>query len=182
MANGKTPGIYNDWHSAEKQIKGWKKPKFKSFLSKAEAEAFLAANRSLASRKQQDDGLGESSDANHGNGALLSTKKRRKTSEPPLKGDGFQQTEPGMGPLPADAEDGFDSDIHLNSTSGKIEYKNLEGKKSTKLKASLDLEGGVIRIYTDGSALGNGRAGAVGGVGVWFGPDDARFTSRAICH
>jgi ribonuclease HI len=37
-------------------------------------------------------------------------------------------------------------------------------------------------IYTDGSSLGNGRAGAVGGVGVYFGESDPRFVwLRMLC-
>ena len=31
-----------------------------------------------------------------------------------------------------------------------------------------------IRIYTDGSALGNGKAVAAAGIGVYFGPSDPR--------
>ena len=33
---------------------------------------------------------------------------------------------------------------------------------------------GVLKIYTDGSALSNGKAGSKAGVGVWFGDQDAR--------
>lgn len=32
----------------------------------------------------------------------------------------------------------------------------------------------VLRIYTDGSARGNGSTSARGGIGVWFGDDDSR--------
>ena len=35
----------------------------------------------------------------------------------------------------------------------------------------------VLRIWTDGSALSNGTAGSNAGVGVWFGTDDARYSS-----
>lgn len=31
-----------------------------------------------------------------------------------------------------------------------------------------------IKIYTDGSSLGNGKTGAAAGLGVWFGPGDKR--------
>ena len=33
-------------------------------------------------------------------------------------------------------------------------------------------------VYTDGSSRGNGKAGAVAGVGVYFGPNDPRFVYR----
>ncbi|KAK5143037.1 hypothetical protein LTR04_002031 [Oleoguttula sp. CCFEE 6159] len=38
----------------------------------------------------------------------------------------------------------------------------------------------MLRIYTDGSSLGNGQRGAVAGVGVYFGPKDSRNVSEAL--
>ncbi|KAI0137315.1 ribonuclease H-like domain-containing protein [Xylariales sp. AK1849] len=38
----------------------------------------------------------------------------------------------------------------------------------------------VLPIYTDGSSMGNGKAGAVAGVGVWFGKDDQRNVSEPL--
>jgi ribonuclease HI len=38
-------------------------------------------------------------------------------------------------------------------------------------------EPGVARIYTDGSCVGNGKAGCFAGIGVFFGPDDPRNVS-----
>ncbi|KAK4665234.1 hypothetical protein QC763_400220 [Podospora pseudopauciseta] len=35
-------------------------------------------------------------------------------------------------------------------------------------------------VYTDGAAPGNGKAGACGGVGVWFGADDPRNVSERL--
>lgn len=35
-------------------------------------------------------------------------------------------------------------------------------------------EAAPLRIYTDGSSLGNGKLGAVAGVGVFFGNNDPR--------
>lgn len=34
---------------------------------------------------------------------------------------------------------------------------------------------GTIRVWTDGSSLGNGKKGALAGVGVFFGVDDERY-------
>lgn len=45
-----------------------------------------------------------------------------------------------------------------------------------KRKAAAGAAGGKepLKIFTDGSSLGNGQNGAVAGVGVWFGKDDPR--------
>jgi ribonuclease HI len=37
-----------------------------------------------------------------------------------------------------------------------------------------------IQVYTDGACVGNGTAGARGGIGVWFGPDSPHNVSRPI--
>ena len=41
VAVGRSSGIYTDWATAEKQVKGFAGAKFKSFPTKAEAEAWL---------------------------------------------------------------------------------------------------------------------------------------------
>jgi len=41
VAIGRSAGIYTDWATAEKQVKGFAAAKFKSFPTKAEAEAWL---------------------------------------------------------------------------------------------------------------------------------------------
>ena len=41
VAVGRSPGIYRDWATAEKQVKGFAAAKFKSFPTRTEAEAWL---------------------------------------------------------------------------------------------------------------------------------------------
>ncbi|KAI0472315.1 hypothetical protein F4859DRAFT_100595 [Xylaria cf. heliscus] len=60
-------------------------------------------------------------------------------------------------------------------------------KKAKKTKTSgepgadfVEDEPGVLRIFTDGSSLANGRAGATAGVGVFFGEGDERPSSRVV--
>lgn len=82
--------------------------------------------------------------------------------------------EPGTGPLPEGAEDGFDPRIVLNPETGNVEWKTDEQMSGTKKVATSDSKGGMLKIYTDGSSLGNGKKGSVAGVGVFFGPLDKR--------
>lgn len=41
VAKGRTPGVYNTWDQAKKQVDGFKYPKFRKFDSREEAEAFV---------------------------------------------------------------------------------------------------------------------------------------------
>lgn len=75
-------------------------------------------------------------------------------------------------PLPPDAEDGFDPNVLLDPSTGKIVYKAPDQKLATKSKPTAPP--GMLRIYTDGSSLGNGSKIAQAGVGVYFGPGDTR--------
>jgi ribonuclease HI len=83
--------------------------------------------------------------------------------------------EPGEGPLPPGAEDGFDPNVILDPKTGKVVYKTPEQKIATKTQQKGPP--GMLRIYTDGSSLRNGRVQAMAGVGVYFGPGDSRFVS-----
>ena len=83
--------------------------------------------------------------------------------------------EPGTGLFPPGSEDGFDPNIILDeSVPGKIRYKTQEERQATKPQVASEAETGTLRIHTDGSSLGNGKAGAFAGVGVYFGPSDKR--------
>lgn len=179
--------MYTDWPSAQKQITGWKQPKHKSFATRAEAERFVAEGKSQTTSERTpsaftDDVESEMSVEDGRNGCKVGdtspSSKRLKVSPEVViltNGGGLpNDIEPGTGPLPPDAEDGFDRTVFLNPKTGKIERKKDRQLNATKLVAT-DSKG-WLEIYTDGSSLGNGRAGAVSGVGVYFGQNDPRYS------
>jgi ribonuclease HI len=81
--------------------------------------------------------------------------------------------EPGMGPLPEGAEDGFDRTLKMDFETGAIRHKTAAELGATKTQPTGEFTGQIV-VYTDGSSLGNGQTGAVAGVGVYFGPNDKR--------
>ncbi|KAI9792965.1 MAG: hypothetical protein M1816_001287 [Peltula sp. TS41687] len=209
VRNGRVPGIYTDWPSAQKQIKGWTKPKHRSFTTRAEAEKFMKEDQSsgLTNENEQakttakaepdssyaddDSSLqpldGAAAYAQDPNG---SPKKKTKTSNktsndnavaPPLHAaEEDELYDPGTGPLPPSAEDGFDHRIILNPATGEVEVKS-EAQMQKQIFQPQGLESGsVLRIFTDGSSLGNGYGGATAGVGVYFGPNDVRNISEPL--
>lgn len=61
-----------------------------------------------------------------------------------------------------------------------LEVEDGPSAKKLKVESKSDVkhEGGrPEKVYTDGSSLGNGKAGSSAGVGVYFGPNDPRFVS-----
>lgn len=177
MQVGKVPGVYLDWTSAQEQIQGVKGPKYKKFSTRAEAEAFVAQGRN------KNRSLGE---------ANLPLEKKRKLdminrSAPGLvtgstyiaKDANGNILEPGTGPLPPGAEDGFDPNVRLNA-AGQVVHKTEAEKEKTKIITKERDPPGTLIIYTDGSSLGNGQASARAGVGVFFGPGDPRYASAYL--
>lgn len=200
IRNGRVPGVYTDWPAAQRQIIGWKGPKHKSFPTTAEAIAFVKAgpgNQNLDIQVNPPEGLAvavagtqdaasDPQEAEHR--AAPAAKKQKKTATPapaePVveNGNGAPEEPPeaGTGPLPPDAEDGFDRRIILNAETGKVEYKTAEQLNAKKKMAKGDSQNSMLRIYTDGSSLGNGKNGAIAGVGVFFGPGDKRYAHPSI--
>ncbi len=173
MQRGKRPGVYTDWPSAQAQISGFRHPRHKKFSTRAEAEAFATAD------KQKDPSFDTTQ--------TLSPEEeiRRlivRNSAPGLVANGTYQPkdkdgnlyELGTGPLPPGAEDGFDPNIKL-APDGTIVQKTMEEKTKTKLMVREKDPPGMLRIYTDGSSLRNGQAGARAGIGVFFGPQDPKY-------
>lgn len=165
VRGGRQPGVYTDWAIVQDLIQGWKGIKHKSFATRAEAEAFVKGEA-----QSQIDGADEGK-----------KKKARKSALDHVPGTIVDETiEPGTGPMPSVAQDGFDPNIKLNPETGKLEYKSAAERGRSKMQAKGLAEGSVLKIYTDGSSLGNGAKGATAGVGVYFGPRDPRYVSRFL--
>ncbi|KAJ1712215.1 ribonuclease H [Aspergillus flavus] len=167
IQRGRVPGVYTDWAKAQEQIKGFARPRYKKFSTKEEAEAFVKLGQANGASF-----AGNTSEIQKLPGApgILSDVPKDEQGSP---------IEPGDGPLPPGAEDGFDPNVLLDPKSGKVVYKTKEQKSVTKTKATGPP--GMLRIYTDGSSLKNGRALASAGVGVYFGPgDNSRNVSEPL--
>lgn len=154
------PGVYTDWAKAQEQIHCFSKPRYKKFATREEAVEFVKIDRDAGSTFAAD------------------TSQPQKLAGAPGMTDEIPKDEHGLpyeaadGPLAPDAEDGFDPNVLLDPATGKAVYKTPEQKTATKTKA-IGLPG-MLRIYTDGSSLENGRRAATAGVGVYFGPGDSR--------
>ncbi|KAF2471448.1 ribonuclease H-like protein [Lindgomyces ingoldianus] len=188
VQSGRVPGVYTDWPSAQAQIVGWKGVKHKSFATRAEAEAFVAARKGLtysdlsATPYSRDDVESEASTPDARKGCKVGdspSKKQKRNDGSAVAATISGDIELGTGLLPPDAEDGFDRTIIFNPINGDIEYKTEAQLSAQKLQPTGEFSGPII-IYTDGSSLGNGKARAVAGVGVYFGSNDPRNVSEPL--
>lgn len=190
VKNGRTPGIYTDWPSAQEQITGWTKPRHKCFATRVEAQKFLDETVQKGNENLDVDHASDTNLFPNGNSEGFAESKVRppglkrakkgsagNVKIPPVE---YNEAiyEAGTGPLPPGAEDGFDPNIILNPQTGQVIYKSQEQRQAIRLQATGGSQTDVLRIHTDGSALGNGTVGAFAGVGVYFGPGDERYALR----
>ena len=193
VKNGRVPGIYTDWLLAQEQITGWQKPKHRSFASKAEAQRYLDQDEAKVGDSPEATEVESTMSTNNHPSESLSggaskapaPKKTRKTLNGTSKTSkatpieyNEADYEPGTGPLPPGAEDGFDPNIMLDPVSGKVVYKTQEQRQATKPNPAGRARSGTLRVHTDGSSLRNGGSDAFAGVGVYFGPGDSRWASQ----
>ena len=151
--------MYTDWSKAQEQIRGFTRPRYRKFSTREEAEDFVKSGE----KPPPAVGFGEAQTTVVTPGMMKENAKNA---------DGVEFVA-GDGPLPHGAEDGFDPNLLLDPTTGKVVYKTTQQKTATKTQAAGIP--GVLRIYTDGSSLRNGTKLASAGVGVYFGPGDSRF-------
>ena len=183
VQSGRVPGVYTNYQDVQDQIVGWKLPKHRAFKTRTEAEMFVAEGQKVP------DGYTVAADGPTEGGEIadIAGQKRAKVSKskkikdevlPEQQGDG--EYEPGEAPLAEDAEDNFDTTITLDQSTGSLRYKNASERTRTRYQASAPAHDAPIVICTDGSSLANGQAGAVGGIGVYFGPQNKLNISEAL--
>jgi len=184
--SGLQPGVYTTWEECREQITGAKKPVYKAFTSREDAQAFVQNGGTSAPQTPAPGDVG------NGDIVIAPTTTKRKTEDSKQKAPaakkqkrstGYMAAEeedldetahgPGTGPLPSGAEDGFDPRLMLApeaSNSGYVAYKTPAQRESYKMQPVGVNLSACVDIYTDGCCKSNGVEGkAIAGWGVYFG-------------
>ncbi|TGJ86076.1 hypothetical protein E0Z10_g2706 [Xylaria hypoxylon] len=176
---GDKPGVYLTWAECQEQTAGFRGASYKSFTSREDAEAFVAGRKVSAAADAGD--------------KFYAVAVGR---EPGIYTD-WDEASVAIKGWKAPKYKKFitrDEAIEFIRTHGNEEAQEWllkEGvqppSKKIKSKTSgqpdgevMEDEPGVLRIFTDGSSLSNGRAGATAGVGVFFGEGDKRNVSERL--
>lgn len=181
---GYNPGVYVDWPAVLEQVKGFKGAKQKKFDTWDEAQAYVNEVQQGTGHSQTNTSTPVSLNSQLDSMTPSGVEPRRNTKKQ-KQNDGSSlllamngDYEAGTGPLPIDAEDGFDRRIKYGRPDGpEVEYKTPDELLQRKMQPTGDFEG-VLEIYTDGASKGNGRLGAYAGFGIWFGPSDPRHVQK----
>ena len=155
---GRKPGIYRSWDECKEQVHGFPGARYKKFNTKDEAEIFI--------------GCGDAGGGERGGGASGSG------------GGGFTRNPHKVNIIKHNAPT-FKSKNSSTTTGGKSWTKHMAKSTTTTTTTrtptqpmNTQRQTFVTRnnlpsapvVYTDGCCTNNGRRGAVGGVGVYWGP------------
>ncbi|KAH7005087.1 ribonuclease H-like domain-containing protein [Fusarium venenatum] len=151
VAVGSQPGIYNTWGETSRRIQGVSGAKHKMFDTLGEAEDYI--RQFGAPETCQSLGI--------------------------APGPGQQARQSQQEPRQTPAEQTWEPRSTAYEPQQKQYQSAAEARPAARQfqqtqYASAAEQQDTIRIYTDGSSLGNGQAGSRAGLGVFFGHDDER--------
>uniref|UniRef100_A0A060TD98 Ribonuclease H n=1 Tax=Blastobotrys adeninivorans TaxID=409370 RepID=A0A060TD98_BLAAD len=161
VANGRRTGVFNSWDACKESTNGYSGARFKSFSTAQEAQAFVNSGGNSSSRSG-----GYSGGHSRGSSGGYSGGYSRSSS------GGYSR--------------GYSGPYARSSGSSSGGYpsgyaKNYSGKSSGYSSGSTSQKSVPYEdVYTDGSARGNGRSNATGGIGVYYGEGDSRNVSEPL--
>ncbi|KAH6608091.1 hypothetical protein Trco_004404 [Trichoderma cornu-damae] len=181
---GFAPGVYLTYSECQAQTAGFKGAVFKSFLTREDAEAFVAGKKVAAADEPEKfyavavgNPTGIFTDWAEASKAITGIKGpkyrrfgTRAEAAAYIRQYGNRETIEALG----DRAEPVDK--------VEVEEKPVTIKKFTPIKemAAARPRENVLNIYTDGSSLANGRAGARAGLGVYFGDNDPRNLAERL--
>ncbi|PHH63983.1 hypothetical protein CDD80_1166 [Ophiocordyceps camponoti-rufipedis] len=190
---GFKPGVYLDYSDCQQQTAGFKGAVFKSFTSRDDAEAFVAGKKVAADAGEPakfyavavGSPTGIYTDWNDAAAAIKGVKgpkyKRfatRAEAVAYIKQFGNREAVEALAEM-GYAVDSDDDDDDSDDDDGDDPLELSGGKNRAAAAAAASSED-VLKIWTDGSSLANGKVGSRAGVGVFFGDGDARNVSERL--
>ncbi|KAG9053858.1 hypothetical protein FS842_006941 [Serendipita sp. 407] len=186
---GHTPGVYTSWPDCEAQVKGFRGAMYKKFATSRDAESFVESGQALPDTASTTSGKSSATrnapvrhhpyetGQHHASRAPREAEPSSSTSSG-IRGHGQR---PRMEPDPQIASlfvqptpVGARPVQEVASAKGPRSFHSLSTNDKVKGGAQSDAD----IVYTDGACRGNGKAGAVAGIGVWWGSDDPRNLSE----
>ncbi|KAK4653994.1 hypothetical protein QC762_400220 [Podospora pseudocomata] len=177
---GIEPGVYESWEECQKVI-AVSGAVHKSFLSRDEAAAWVDGapaapgkiTRFYAVARGHKPGVYTDWDS----AQMQTTGFTRPVFR---KFDTRAEAEDYLGAYPAGSNQAQSAKSQPTRKRGLEIDEEEEVVLPRKKSKAPSTDGKITMVYTDGAPPGNGKAGACGGVGVWFGADDPRNVSERL--
>ncbi|KAG8778622.1 RNA-DNA hybrid ribonuclease [Serendipita sp. 397] len=175
---GHTPGVYTSWPDCEAQVKGFRGAMYKKFATSRDAESFVESGQALPDTASTTSGKSSATrnapvrhhpyetGQHHASRAPREAEPSSSTSSG-IRGHGQR---PRMEPDPQIASlfvqptpVGARPVQEVASAKGPRSFHSLSTNDKVKGGAQSDAD----IVYTDGACRGNGKAGAVAGIGTY---------------
>lgn len=164
VANGRETGVYNSWADCERQTSGHSGSVFKSFATQAEATNFVESNRGSTSYPSN---IGSSSYSGGSRSYQAGSNYAPTYQSQPAYQAPAQSYQPTYAPSYDSYEPSYESSYrssHIPAPKATTQHKQYKASDFDKNDRS---GGKSVVIYTDGSSLGNGKASAKAGYGIF---------------
>ncbi|KAF9878571.1 RNase h domain protein [Colletotrichum karsti] len=178
VKSGKEPGVYETWDQCQAQTTGYHGAVYKSFTRKEDAEAFVAGKK-VPDRSGKPKPLRYYAVARGNYTGIFNDWSDAQDSTRGAKGPKYKRfdTLPEAVAFMREWADEETLD-RIRGEYGDVSDPELSDEQEEEEEEIL--EPGLLRIFTDGSSLSNGRHDAVAGVGVFFGKNDPRNISERL--
>lgn len=191
VKKGTKPGVYDTWDECSKQVSGYKGAVYKAFPSLEEAQAFVSgkpfqsgasnsgSNRDSPKKPYDRSSAVASSSSSSAKGGNANTNANSLYKIPALDHSQYPLlTAQTVKIVSAQAFKPFNNDCTVKSDL-KLSQRREKQARHQAVDALQKFKYDTI-VYTDGSCLGNGKkkGRVVGGIGAYFGPNDARNVSE----
>ncbi|RFU26132.1 hypothetical protein B7463_g10210, partial [Scytalidium lignicola] len=184
VRTGHRPGVYKNWAECKDNVTGFSGAQFKSFASRKEAEDFVAGkNFTTAASSKQDKFYAVAVGRRPGVYKTWEETSAEITKWPSPKYKRFGTLQEAE--YYVNTGGGIPSKVGIEVTpqgAPTVACNDEPAQKRVKPNQTpvSQKEGNFLRVYTDGSSRGNGKTGAMAGVGVFFGEGDPRNVSEPL--
>ncbi|WQF81373.1 Putative large ribosomal subunit protein bL9/RNase H1 [Colletotrichum destructivum] len=200
VRTGARPGIYLTWAECQKQTAGFRGAQYKSFLTREDAQAFVEGKK-IPSEEGEEKPLRFYAVARGIFTGIFMDWGTASLAIAGTKGPKYKKFDTYEDALDFIREWGDEQTIAIAEKEARRNGMTVPSSNKTFVKAeksedtsdsdddseqsddilSVEPETKIYtQVYTDGSSLGNGTAGSVAGVGVYFGPNDPRNVSERL--
>lgn len=168
VKQGYHTGIFNNWERAKREVEGFSKPVFKKFKTKEEAEYFMETGKPMEE-------MAMLNVIPRGRSRIVSLTRLHK---PHPKRQLSQQPKRESNQSKRQSSQSRRQSNRIRSASKRRSslIRSLSKTQSNiiRIKSKSVSKDNILKIFTDGSSINNGKKDCKASYAVWFGDDDNR--------
>ncbi|KAG9246111.1 ribonuclease-like protein H [Calycina marina] len=172
---GHTISVFEDWSKCQESITGYKGAVFKSFTTEQDAKDFVAGKAVKSSTPKEPRFYGVAIGKVPG---VYEEWTEAQEQIAGVKGPKYKKFATRKEAEAFVEEHDTTAESKVTTTLPQPSSKRAKIAETSKRKDMPSIK--EVKVYTDGSSLGNGKIGAQAGVGVFFGDNDRRNVSEPL--